>query len=383
MFKRKDKKMSCEENRELISSFIDAELSPAEKEMLEKHLGVCTKCRTLEEWLRCVKEGISRSAERVTIPGSLRDKIMKSLPEIPVRLDPVPWWKRLFVLLLLFCLSVSPAFSWGPEGHEYINKSAALKAPVGVAGFPSFFQSRESIEIITYNGLEPDRWKISPGYTRGKGHGLAHYINLDLVQDFPAARDHIIAIQMYQEKGLDGRDVGLLPYYIIETYEKLRISFSEYREFVRRGSSTKPVEVNILYYAGLLGHYVGDGSQPLHTTAHHHGWVGGNAKGHATDEGIHRRFEVEFVRNVKAEDFLETVKTPSRLHDPFSEIIAYLKKTHSYMEKVYALDKAGAFSEPTPESLQFVRERLAAASQMLNNLWYTAWLESKETKFSS
>ncbi len=137
MFKRKDKKMSCEENREMISSFIDAELSPAEKEMLERHLGGCSKCRTLEEWLRCVKDGIRQSAASLTIPNSLRDKILRSLPNIPPKPDHVPWWKRLFVLLLLFCLSASPAFPWGPEGHEYINKSGALKAPVGLGGFPS------------------------------------------------------------------------------------------------------------------------------------------------------------------------------------------------------------------------------------------------------
>jgi len=372
--------MSCKENREMISSFIDAELSPAEKEMLEKHLVKCSKCRTLEEWLRCVKQGISQSAEGLTIPTSLRNKILASLPGIPARPEPVPWWKRLFVLLLLFFVSVSPAFPWGPEGHEYINQSAALKAPVGMADFPSFFKSHESIQIITYNGREPDRWKKLPGYGRGDGHSLAHYVNLDSTQDLPETRDHIIALQMYQERGLDSRVLGLLPYYIIETYEKLRISFSEYRELVRQRSGTRPLEVNILYYAGLLGHYVGDGSQPLHTTTHHHGWVGENPNGHAMDEGIHRRFEAEFVRNIKADDFLEMLKTSSRLHNPFSEIIAYLKKTHSYMEKVYELDKAGAFSEPTPESLRFVKERLAAASQMLLNLWYTAWLESAEKK---
>ena len=56
--------------------------------------------------------------------------------------------------------------------------------------------------------------------------------------------------------------------------------------------------------------------------------------------------------------------------------MVYLKNTHSYTERVYELDKAGAFSQPTPESLQFLKERLAAASQMLVDLWYTAWLES-------
>ncbi len=87
--------MSCEENREKISSLIDAELSPAEKKVLEKHPGMCAKCRTLQEWLKCVKEGISRSAEGHTIPNSLRDRIRASLPEIPQRQDPVPWWTRL------------------------------------------------------------------------------------------------------------------------------------------------------------------------------------------------------------------------------------------------------------------------------------------------
>lgn len=90
--------MLCEENQEMISSFIDAELSPAEKEMLEKHLGVCAKCRTLEEWLRCVKKGITQSAEGLTIPIGLREKILTLLPEIPPTQAPIPWWRRLFVL---------------------------------------------------------------------------------------------------------------------------------------------------------------------------------------------------------------------------------------------------------------------------------------------
>ena len=376
MFKWKKEKMACEQNREMISSLIDAELSPAEKKMLEKHLGGCVKCRSLEEWLRCVKEGISRSAEDLAVPSNLRDKILASLPEIPAEQSPVPWRRRLFVILLLLSLGVSPAFSWGPEGHEYINESAAVKAAVGKESFPPFFHSQDSIEVITYNGPEPDRWKKSPGYGRGKGHSLAHYINLDLIHDLSEARDHIIAIQIYQEKGLDSRVVGLLPYYIMETYEKLRVSFGEYREAVKRGSNTRPLEANILYYAGLLGHYVGDGSQPLHTTNHHHGWVGDNPKSYAMDKGIHQRFEVEFVRNIKAGDFVKMLMPPSRLADPFAEITAYLKRTHSSMEKVYELDKAGAFSQPTPESLQFLKERLAGASQMLLNLWYTAWLES-------
>lgn len=87
--------MSCEQNREKISSLLDAELSPREKKMLEEHLSMCTKCRTLAQWLRCVKEGITRTAPEVAISDNVREKILASLNQIPSELRPMPWWKRL------------------------------------------------------------------------------------------------------------------------------------------------------------------------------------------------------------------------------------------------------------------------------------------------
>jgi hypothetical protein len=316
---------------------------------------------------------------------AFRDKREKcaaecALPEISRRRDSLLGLTRLSLLVLLISLHVSPAFSWGPQGHEYINNVAALKSPIGTDAFPAFFRSEENVQQLVYNGTEPDRWKRFPGYVRSQGHGPSHYANLDLLQYFPVTNDHLTAIQMYRERGIDSQLVGLLPYYIIETYEKLTVSFAEYRSAVKRGVNTRANEFNVLYYAGLLGHYVGDGSQPLHTTSHHHGWVGENSKDYAMDAGMHRRFEVEFVRNIKVEDFQELVKSPSRLHAPFAEIMVYLKNTDSYTERVYELDKAGAFSQQTSESLQFVKERLAAASQMLIDLWYTAWLESDKAE---
>ena len=43
------------------------------------------------------------------------------------------------------------------------------------------------------------------------------------------------------------------------------------------------MEQAILFYAGWLGHYVGDGSQPLHTTIQYNGWVGPNPHGYTTE----------------------------------------------------------------------------------------------------
>ncbi len=43
------------------------------------------------------------------------------------------------------------------------------------------------------------------------------------------------------------------------------------------------MEAAIIFYAGWLGHYVGDGSQPLHVTVNYNGWTGPNPHGYTTD----------------------------------------------------------------------------------------------------
>ena len=134
----------------------------------------------------------------------------------------------------------------------------------------------------------------------------------------------------------------------------------------------------IIFYAGWLGHYVADGSQPLHTTIQYNGWVGPNPNGYTTEHGIHAKFESTYVaQNITPKDFARFVHAPEHLADPFSDYVAYLRESNRHVEKVYALDKAGGFNgKGSPEAFDFTTHRLAAGSQMLLNLWYTAWIES-------
>jgi len=77
------------------------------------------------------------------------------------------------------------------------------------------------------------------------------------------------------------------------------------------------------------------------------------------------------------------VHAPERLDDPFTAYVAYLRQSNGVVEKVYAIEKAGGFREKgSPEAFEFTTHRLAAGSQMLLNLWYTAWQESA-TELSS
>ncbi|MGA8145598.1 MAG: hypothetical protein WB987_17060, partial [Candidatus Acidiferrales bacterium] len=174
--------------------------------------------------------------------------------------------------------------------------------------------------------------------------------------------------------------VGMQPYITIEIFERLKAAFRDYRRLIAARKPAKAVEQDIIFYAGWLGHYVGDGSQPLHTTIQHDGWTGANPGGFTTERGIHWRFENDFVaRNIQARDFADTVRSSSRLADPFADYMKYLEDSHALVVRVYELDKAKGFDGAgSPEALQFTKERLAAGSQMLLDLWYTAWLESGE-----
>ena len=91
-------------------------------------------------------------------------------------------------------------------------------------------------------------------------------------------------------------------------------------------------------------------------------------------------FEADFVdRAATPKSFLSLVNPPERVTDTFASYQKYLWASNAFVEKVYQLDKEKALDGAgTPESVRFLNERLAAGSQMLVDLWYTAWLESAE-----
>ncbi len=56
---------------------------------------------------------------------------------------------------------------------------------------------------------------------------------------------------------------------------------------------------------------------------------------------------------------------------------SYLRHSNSLVEKIYQLDKAGAFTGAgTPEGKAFTDERLAAGAIELRDMIYTAWVKS-------
>jgi len=288
-----------------------------------------------------------------------------------------------WALLALLLLESPASFAWGNEGHLYINHVAAQKMP---ADMPRFL--RRAVAEISYLGPEPDRWRNASELQLKNAQEPDHFIDLervDWLNPLPATRYEFYR-KLYEKRATTadhGDDylpehVGLQPYITLEIFGRLKAAFREYRRLRDLHQPTAPVEHAIVFYAGWLGHYVADGSQPLHTTIQYNGWVGPNPNGYTTQHGIHALFETTYVaQNIAAKDFSNLVRAPERLADPFQQYVAYLRESNRQVEKVYALEKAGEFSgKGTPEAFAFTTQRLAAGSQMLLNLWYTAWLDS-------
>src|SRR5262249_21175974 len=72
------------------------------------------------------------------------------------------------------------------------------------------------------------------------------------------------------------------------------------------------------------------------------------------------------------------VPEPKRLADPFTAILDHLDRSHTRVEQVYALDKAGAYSDKNnDEARQLVYTCTAEAATLLRDLLYTSWGESQ------
>ncbi|MGI9104168.1 MAG: nuclease [Terriglobales bacterium] len=290
---------------------------------------------------------------------------------------------RVVVVILLVFAFIQPAFPWWDNSHMLINRTAALKVP---AGMPDCL--RKSADHIAYLGPEPDRWRSTSEYALKNSQEPDHFIDLERVADIkelPAGRYDFYRL-LYAKKLAakeHGEDflpekVGTQPYIVMEIYDRLKVAFREYRRLQQQKLPTGDAEANIVFYAGWLGHYVGDGANPLHTTIHYNGWVGANPNGYSTSKDFHAEFEGRFVTRVIGQlDIAPLVHDPVRLNKPAQDYWAYLRTSFQLVEKTYQLDKAGAFhGTGTPEGREFVRERLAAGTQMLLNMWYTAWEES-------
>ena len=277
-------------------------------------------------------------------------------------------------------LTAAPANAarWGEPGHRMIGEAAGRALP---AEMPAFF--RNAIADFAYLNPEPDRWREQGEVTLdpalGIGGGYEHFVDFEGVPDAafaaPTRYDYLLQLRAVNKD----HTAGLLVYRMLELTQTLRVEWRLWRAATDPAVKAR-IEARIINDAGILGHYVGDGANPHHTSIHHNGWLGDNPKGYATDKRTHYRFESVYVANhVTLGDVQPRVDaTPKVFENVRASTLGYLRTTFAQLEPLYDLDKAEAFDEKTRGAAhkEFVVQRLAAGATMLRDLWVTAYVTS-------
>jgi hypothetical protein len=308
-----------------------------------------------------------------------------------------------------------PAGAWDYEAHHAINELALAALPPSYGGLELTPALKNRIAFL---GGEPDRWRNTTDLELKNYNGPDHYIDLEDIQwcgltpetlpplryDFVAAwvrartlhPDNFPAIDPAKDADHTRELTGFLPWAITEYYEKLKSGFSTLKALKQSGGTPEEIanaEADLVYMMGVMGHYVGDGSQPLHTTRHFNGWVGPNPQGYTTRTTFHAWIDGGYFKKtggVTAAPLLGKIHPAQRLPgvaEPggaFKLVVAYLVDGNKLVEPLYEMEKAGRLTGDGDQAMAgrpLLEEQLVKAGQMLGNLWYTAWLEAPEDTY--
>lgn len=304
--------------------------------------------------------------------------------------------------------------AWDYEGHHAVNELALASLPsdFGITLTP------ELKERIAFLAGEPDRWRNTPDLPLRHVNGPDHYFDLEditllgltpdtlppLRYDFVA--DMALSRAAHPEKfpKIDpGHDTdhtreleGFLPWSITENYEKLKSDFSTLKTLRQYGGTAVEIanaEADCVYVMGIMGHFVGDGSQPLHTTRNFNGWVGDNPKQFTTRANFHAWIDGGYFRKtggIKMDQLSGQIQPATRLPDAdapdgiFHDVVNYIVEGNKYVEPLYQMEKDGQLTgdgDKGRDALPFLNAQLVKAGQMLGNLWLTAWLEAPEDTY--
>lgn len=290
----------------------------------------------------------------------------------------------------------SQAQAWGSTGHRFIGRLAVEALPAEV---PAFLRTPQSAAKVGELAREPDRWKGS-----GKAHDSdldpGHFMDLDdngkiagglTLDSLPPTRaEYETALRAV---GVDSWKAGYLPYSIVEGWQQLAKDFAFLRVDVAAARTTKNAAHKawftvdaaerrelILRDIGVLGHYVGDGSQPLHISAHYNGWGPFPNPAGYTQDKVHAPFEGAFVRGFVTMAMVRAHMAPLRdCGCPIEKRTAdYLSATGKQTEPFYQLQKAGGFVDGDARGRAFAAERLAAGADELRDLIVLAWRVSAQ-----
>ena len=256
--------------------------------------------------------------------------------------------------------------AWGYDGHRRINYLASmqLKGPFG-----QFLK----------NNSDPLKWyAVAPDYNKDidSQEFHRHFIDTDYYDVYPFTkipRNYEDLVSRYGEDKI--RKYGIAPWTINETCERI-IDLLKKNQFEKA-----------IYNMGVVGHYIADLPNPLHTIINYNGQFTGN-------DGVHKRWEHrlvdEYVQKIKPVGNIEDVEDPwsfsmkivkesFKLHQ---DILDADTKARKLLTKKQAarLDSYDVLSFEKPyldvlynETEDLLHDRLGRAVIRVASLWNYCW----------
>ena len=340
------------------------------------------------------------------------------------------------ITLVLIAAAPNRARAWSAPTHRAIEQLALDSLP---ADFPDFTgahaghppgaadaKARLNRDRIIFLAAEPDHWRSS--HDSPLRHIADKEHELDLEQLPAAGIDPATVTSFYSDflvqfaagkaahadrfpppsKSKDYNHLfdwpGSLPWAVAEDFGQLQEYFSEWKTYKQYGTPAEASDIEELIVAqmGLMGHYVGDSSQPLHDTIHHHGWdcfgwTVPNPNGYSTRSNIHDWIDGSpalgggFIGHagITAETLAPKMTPAAELsvaprpdgRDPvFVAIMDFVIAQNKEVEPLYQLDKDGKLkADGTPGSFDgkpFIEGQILKGAQMLGAIWLTAWRQA-------
>jgi hypothetical protein len=266
---------------------------------------------------------------------------------------------RKYLGVALPALAAITALGWGTVGHLFINTQAVNNLPASIPVF---------INAGTYFGAHASDADTRKG--KDPTEAPKHFIDIDWYPVFQNITANVDSLKsLYGPSTVTSN--GILPWATVQTYDSLAAA-------LRRGSMARAESI-----AADLGHYVGDGHQPLHAAVNYDGQLTGN-------DGIHSRYETTMI-NAYASKLSVTPVPAVYVPDKFSFVMAYLLLSNSLVDSILRGDNGAKFvsgwngsgSPPAAYTAELWNEtrsvtlrEMQGATVALADLWFSAWVDA-------
>lgn len=344
------------------------------------------------------------------------------------------WRRRLLLLPLFITMHTTPAAAWGEAGHNIVGRVASrLLNEKNAADFAVPFQRKEY--MIGHLANIPDIAWRNEGKEIADQNGPTHYVDFEFLGTASAIKDVTQLPQSSQEylqrleqnckteskncvsgnsatekmekAGTNPLRVQQMAQLMSEDLQQAAKCLAQKKPDIKEANQHIQ---NMLLKAGIMAHFVGDLSQPLHTTKNYDGWD--NQAG-----GLHGYFETDLV-DAQPLSLIQDVFIYSRKNKPFQTLRQkYLKDkpltpinmawaltlaSYARMDELYKLDRQWAMLAPSkpgdretrqdakrrpaatvaPKFHDFIVEQLALSADTLSEIWLSIWRAQRSPNLS-